>query len=103
MFASSHLSEDSRPLDEEEEDDAQPMLRAGGVRAFSHLAPARRLADSSVPLSTRPVTPVGRPRPYTDPEDDSRAHEYSDDTPWHRPRITAQDLPPPYHDDKEDA
>jgi hypothetical protein len=104
VFASSHLPEDNRPEDEEEDDDdVQPMLRAGGVRALSPLPPARRLADSSGPLSTRPVTPIGRPRLYTSPEDDRRAHEYTDDTPWHRPRITAQDLPPQYHEDRENA
>ena len=37
VFSSSHLPEENRPLDvEEEDDDVQPMLRAGGVRAFSH-------------------------------------------------------------------
>ena len=95
VFASSHLPEDNRPEDEEdEEDDVQPMLRAGGVRAYSHLPPARSLADSSGPLSTRPATPVGRPRPHDDPDDDQdtdhdeapAAHdEYEDDTPWYMP------------------
>ena len=102
----------------------QPMPRAGGVRAFSHLPePVRVQADFEGPLSTRPATPAGRPRPYVGPEadveanddqdtfhapvpdsdhaDDTRAYEYQDDTPWHQPRITAQDLPPQSHD--EDA
>ena len=71
LFASSHLPETrvQRPEDEEE-DDVQPMLHSGGVRAFSHLPLPLSLADTSGPLSTRPATPVGRPRPRDETNDD---------------------------------
>ncbi|OYW73023.1 MAG: hypothetical protein B7Z37_23135 [Verrucomicrobia bacterium 12-59-8] len=123
IFSTSHLPETRvrRPdhlEDEEEDDDMQPMPRAGGVRAFSHLPqPVRAQADFSDPLSTRPATPVGRPRPHTepdddqdtgrppepypDPEDDTAPQDHADDRPWYMPRITAQDLPPQDH--HEDA
>jgi hypothetical protein len=127
IFSTSHLPESRvrRPDhldDEEEEDDVmQPMPRAGGVRAFSHLPqPLPRQVDTSGPLSTRPATPVGGPRPHVEPEDeqntaeapaadsnhddDTRAHaEYTDDTPWHTPRIPAQDLPPRHRHEDEYA
>ncbi|MFC5457667.1 hypothetical protein [Prosthecobacter fluviatilis] len=125
IFSTSHLPETRvrRPdhlEDEEDEDTMQPMPRAGGVRAFSHLPPARALADSSGPLSARPATPVGRPRRHIEPEDDqdstqapvaesdhgdaTRAHaDYADDTLWHSPRITAQDQPPESHQEDDRA
>ena len=53
VFASSHLPEDNRP-EEEEEDDVQPMLRAGGVRALSHLQ--QRLQGE--PAAPRPTAPA---------------------------------------------
>ncbi len=87
----------------------QPMPRAGGVRAFSHLPqPVRAQAYFSDPLSTRPATPVGRPRPHTEPDDDKDTDlapesDYEDDRPWHMPRITAQHLPPQTHDENVDA
>ncbi|WP_395735273.1 hypothetical protein [Prosthecobacter sp.] len=133
IFSTSHLPETRvrRPdqLEEEEDEDVmqQPPPRVGGVRAFSHLPqPVRAQADSSGPLSTRPATPVGSPRPYVDPEADfgtdgdrdtdhapgpdsdhedndaPRAHDaYAHDTPWHQPRITAQDRPPQVRDEDE--
>lgn len=119
IFSTSHLPETrvrrSYHLEEEEDEDTmqQPPLRAVMVRAFSHLPEPRPLADTSGPLSTRPATPVGRTRPHaeteadqdtfhaTEPDSDhddndaARAHdEYAEGTPWHQPRITAQDRPP---------
>ena len=59
LFATSHLPAFNRPQNEEEEDNAQPMQRSGGVRAISHLeVPVRR--DSSVPLSQRGAQAMGR-------------------------------------------
>ncbi|WP_395734364.1 hypothetical protein [Prosthecobacter sp.] len=131
IFSTSHLPETRtrRPdhLEEvEEEDDEnmqQPPPRAGMVRAFSHQPEPRPLADTSGPLSTRPATPVGRPRPHVDPgadvetdegldtdhapeadsdhESGNHAHEYENDTPWHMPRIAAQDRPPQGRDEDE--
>ena len=126
LFASSHLPEVKRPEeDEEEEEYMQPMRWSGSVRAFSHLPVRDNPAASTGPLSTRPATPVGRPRPHDDPEadvetdddqdtfhapgpdsdhdDDTRSHEYQDDSPWHMPRITVQDLPRQAHDEAENG
>jgi hypothetical protein len=54
VFASSHLPEDNRSEDEEDEEDIQPMLRAGGVRAFSHL----RQPAQGEPAAPRPTAPA---------------------------------------------
>ena len=66
LFASSHLPETrvQRPEDEEEEDDAQPMLHSGGVRAFSHL-PAKRVAAG--PISQRGAQAFGSQFQRTEP------------------------------------
>ena len=131
IFPTSHLPETRarRPDHMEEEEDEevmqQPPPRAGMVRAFSHLPEPRPLADSSGPLSTRPATPVGRPRPHVDPvadigteedrdtdhapgpdsdhDDVTRAHEYENAPPWHQPRITAQDRPPQVRDEDQNG
>jgi hypothetical protein len=128
IFSTSHLPESlvRRPdhlEDEEEEDDVmRPMPRAGGVRAFSHLPqPVRAQADFEGPLSTRPATPAGRPRPHTDPDDDqdtghapapesghddaddTAPQDHADDRPWYMPRITAKDLPPQDHPEDSHA
>ncbi len=56
IFSTSHLPEYKRPEDEEEEEDEQPMLRAGGVRAFSHLPEqAAEGVAKEVPAATRPM------------------------------------------------
>lgn len=115
IFSTSHLPETRvrRPdhLEEEEEDDdtlQQPPPHAGMVRAFSHLRePVRAQADFEGPLSTRPATPVGRPRPYVDPEHDDAPEADADPHAaevtrlWHGPRNAAQDQPPQGRDEDE--
>jgi len=100
----------SQHLEEEEDDDTlqQPPPHAGMVRAFSHLPePVRAQADFGGPLSTRPATPVGRPRPYVDPEhDDAPEADADPHAPevtrlWHGPRNAAQDQPPLGRDEDE--
>jgi hypothetical protein len=62
LFATSHLPAVKRRQineEEEEEDNAQPMQRSGGVRAISHLEEPGR-GGPSVPLSQRVVQPLGR-------------------------------------------
>jgi hypothetical protein len=59
LFATSHLPAFKRPQNEEEEDNAQPMQRSGGVRAISHLEEAVR-RNPYVPLSQRGVQAMGR-------------------------------------------
>jgi|GEM_PF-3382820 len=88
LFASSHLPETrvQRPDDlEDEEDDVQPMLHSGSVRAFSHLPqPVRAQADADslwrsgiVPIPPRSATPTSpapsRPGDLDDPPPPERA------------------------------
>ncbi|MFC5458175.1 hypothetical protein [Prosthecobacter fluviatilis] len=129
IFSTSHLPEARarRPdhLEEEEDEDVmQPMPRAGGVRAFSHLPVRDNPAPSTaplredsprrgiVPIPPRSATPTSAapsrtrdqddpPPPETDPEDDTTPQDHADDRPWYMPRITAQDPPPQDHN--EDA
>jgi hypothetical protein len=133
IFSTSHLPEtlvrrpDHLEDDEEEENDVmQPMPRAGGVRAFSHLPVRDNPAPSTAPLredsprggiapipprSATPSTSVppiseaqdDTPPPEADsaPEDAPAPQDHADDRPWYMPRITAQDLPPQDH--PEDA
>ncbi len=76
IFASSHLPETrvQRPEDEEE-DDVQPMLHSGGVRAFSHLPAKRQAADPAGPLSQRGAQALGRQFQRTEPEGPATSHE----------------------------
>ena len=53
LFASSHLPAFKRPQEEEEEDNAQPMQRSGGVRAISHLEEADSAPETRTPTSGR--------------------------------------------------
>jgi len=72
LFASSHLPETrvQRPDElEDEEDDVQPMLHSGGVRAFSHLPTKRMAADPAGPLSQRGAQALGHPFQRTETED----------------------------------
>jgi len=129
IFSTSHLPETRvrRPDHlENEEDVMQPMPRAGGVRAFSHLpvrdnpapstGPLREDSPRSgiAPIPPRSATPStsgspmseaqeDAPPPEADsaPEDDTAPQDHADDRPWYMPRITAQDLPPQDH--PEDA
>jgi hypothetical protein len=111
--------------DEDEDDDAmQPMPRAGGVRAFSHLPVRDNPAPSSgslredsprkgiAPIPSRSATPTSPaptrledqddpPLSEANPEDAPAPQDHADDRPWYMPRITAQDLPPQDH--PEDA
>ena len=120
IFPTSHLPETrARRPDhmEEEEDSMSPPPRFGGVRAFSHLPEPRALADSSGPLSTRPATPVGRPRPHAEDDqdtfhapgpdsghdDDTAPQDHADDSPWHQPRITVQAQPPQVRDENQNG
>ncbi|OYW73033.1 MAG: hypothetical protein B7Z37_23190 [Verrucomicrobia bacterium 12-59-8] len=108
IFSTSHLPESlvRRPdrLEDEEEDDVmQPMPRAGGVRAFSHLPVRDNPAASTGPLRAdsprvgpapippRSATPVGRPRPYVAPEADIKTDDDQDT--FHAP------VPDSDHDD----
>ena len=61
LFATSHLPAVKRPQEEEaeEEDNAQPMQRSGGVRAISHLEEPGR-GGAAVPLSQRGAQLLGR-------------------------------------------
>ncbi len=71
LFASSHLPETrvQRPDElEDEEEDVQPMPRAGGVRAFSHLPAKRAAADPAGPLSQRGAQALGHQFQRTEPE-----------------------------------
>ena len=106
----------------------QPMPRAGGVRAFSHLPVRDNPAPSTGPLREdsprREIAPIpprsatpstsgspmaeaqdDAPPPEADsdhnPEGDTAPQDHADDRPWYMPRITAQDLPPQDH--PEDA
>ena len=131
IFSTSHLPEPRvrRPdhLEDEEDDDVmQPMPRAGGVRAFSHLPVRDNPAPSTAPLradspriglapipprsatASTPGSPMAEaqndaplPEADSDPEDDTAPQDHADDRPWYMPRITAQDLPPQDH--PEDA
>jgi len=76
IFASSHLPETrvQRPEDEEE-DDVQPMLHSGGVRAFSHLPAKRAAADPAGPLSQRGAQALGHQFQRTEPEGPATPHE----------------------------
>ncbi len=75
LFASSHLPETrvQRPEDEEE-DDVQPMLHSGSVRAFSHLPAKRVAADPTGPLSQRGAQAIGHPFQRTETQDTSTPH-----------------------------
>ena len=56
LFATSHLPAVKRPQDaedEEDEDNAQPMQRSGGVRAISHLEEADSAPETLSPTSDR--------------------------------------------------
>ena len=68
LFASSHLPETrvQRPEDEEE-DDVQPMLHSGGVRAFSHLPAKRVAAETAGLLSQRGAQAFGSQFQRTEP------------------------------------
>jgi|GEM_PF-6274080 len=117
-------------LEEEEDEEGmqQPPPRAGMVRAFSHLPVRDNPAPSTGPLREdsprREVGPIpprsatpstsgspmaeaqdDAPPPEADsdhnPEGDTAPQDHADDSPWHRPRITARDLPPQDH--PEDA
>jgi hypothetical protein len=129
IFSTSHLPETRvrRPdhlEDEEEGDLMQPMPRAGGVRAFSHLPVRDNPAPSTGPLredspregiapipprSATPTSPAPTrledqddpPPSEANPEDAPAPQDQADDRPWYMPRITAQDLPPQDH--PEDA
>ncbi len=73
IFASSHLPETrvQRPDElEDEDDDVQPMLHSGGVRAFSHLPAKRAAADPAGQgqLSQRGAQALGRQFQRTEPE-----------------------------------
>jgi hypothetical protein len=60
LFATSHLHAVKHPqMDEDEEDNAQPMQRSGGVRAISHMEEPGRW-DPYPPLSQRGVQAMGR-------------------------------------------
>ena len=76
LFASSHLPETrvQRPQDEEEED-VQPMLHSGGVRAFSHLQAKEATVDPTGQLSQRGAQAIGRQLQRTEePKDTSTPH-----------------------------
>ncbi len=78
LFASPHLPETrvQRPDElEDEEDDVQPMLHSGGVRAFSHLPAKRAAADPAGPLSQRGAQALGRQFQRTEPEGPATPHE----------------------------
>ena len=59
LFATSHLPAFKRPQNEEEEDNAQPMQRSGGVRAISHLEEPGR-GNPAGALSQRGAQAMGR-------------------------------------------
>ncbi|MCX6847942.1 MAG: hypothetical protein NTY98_03385 [Verrucomicrobia bacterium] len=132
IFSTSHLPETrvSRPDHLEEEDDEdgmqQPMPRAGGVRAFSHLPVRDNPAPSTSPLredsprgeigpipprSATPTSPAPTrmedqddpPPSEANPEHDTTPQDHADDRPWYMPRITTQDLPPQDHDEDANA
>ena len=124
IFSTSHLPEtrvrrtDHLEDDEEEDDVMQPMPRADGVRAFSHLPVRDNPAASTgplredsphggiVPIPPRSATPStsgspmaeaqdDAPPPEADsaPEDDTAPQDHADDRPWYMPASPPKTCP----------
>jgi hypothetical protein len=74
MRSISHLPDDEH-LEDEEQDDAQPMLRSGSVRAFSHLPVKRKAGDPTGPLSQRGAQSIGHQLQPMEPEDTDTPHQ----------------------------
>ncbi len=78
IFSTSHLPETrvQRPDElEDEEEDVQPMLHSGGVRAFSHLPAKRVAADPAGQFSQRGAQALSHPFQRTEPEGPGTAPE----------------------------
>jgi hypothetical protein len=81
VFASSHLPEDNRPQEEEEED-VQPMQRSGMVRAFSHL-PQPVQGEPAAPRPFGPSSPAHLPFWVSEPPETEHKPEAETDADHH--------------------